>query len=57
MRVILGAACFLLAMAPAWARPCASSICSGPAPLLGLGFPAAVAVGGALFGARFFKKK
>ena len=31
--------------------------CAGPAPLLGLGIPAAVAVGGALLGARFFKKK
>ncbi len=56
MRAIIGAVCFLLATAPAWAV-CASVTCKGPAPLLGLGFPAAVAVGGALFGARCLKKK
>jgi hypothetical protein len=57
MRAIFGVVCFVLAAAPAWAGPCASSICRGPAPLLGLGIPAAVAVGGAMFGARFLKKK
>ena len=57
MRAILGAVCFVLATAPAWAGPCASSICRGPAPLLGLGFPAAVGIGGALFGTRFLKRK
>ncbi len=58
MRAILGAVCFFLPTAPAWAA-CTSAQphCAGPAPLLGLGIPAAVAVGGALFGARFFKKK
>jgi hypothetical protein len=56
MRVILGAVCIVVAATPAWAA-CATPSCSGPAPLLGLGIPAAVAVGGALFGARFFKKK
>jgi hypothetical protein len=58
MRVILGAACFFLATAPAWAVcPPRNPHCQAPAPLLGLGIPAAVAVGGALFGARFLKKK
>ncbi len=55
MRVILGAVCFVIAATPALAE-CVHS-CGGPAPLLGLGIPAAVAVGGALLGARFFKKK
>jgi hypothetical protein len=54
MRIILGAVCFVIAATPAFAQ-CVS--CRGPAPLLGLGIPAAVAVGGALLGARFFKKK
>ena len=53
---ILGVVCCVLAAAPAWAT-CATFSCPGPAPLLGLGIPAAVAVGGALLGARFFKKK
>ncbi len=57
MRIILGAFCFVLAAAPAWASPPCAIHCAGPAPLLGLGIPAAVAVGGALFGARFVKKK
>lgn len=56
MRVILGAVCFVLAAAPAWAV-CASVRCPAPAPMLGLGIPAAVAVGGVLFGARFLRKK
>ena len=58
MRAILGAVSFFLATAPAWGRGRRAPIlCTGPAPLLGLGIPAAVAVGGALFGARFLKKK
>ena len=56
MRAILGSISFLLVATAAWAgAPCI--VCRGPAPLLGLGLPAAVAVGGALFGTRFFKKK
>jgi hypothetical protein len=54
MRIILGAVSFVIAATPAFAQ-CVT--CRGPAPLLGLGIPAAVAVGGALLGARFFKKK
>ena len=56
MRAIIGAVCFVLATTAAWAVGAAVH-CTGPAPLLGLGFPAAVAVGGALFGARCLKKK
>jgi len=56
MRIILGAVCFVIAATPALAQACVTA-CRGPAPLLGLGIPAAVAVGGALLGARFFKKK
>jgi hypothetical protein len=37
--------------------PCATAACrSGPAPLIGLGFPAAVAVGGVLLGAKLLKR-
>jgi hypothetical protein len=58
MRTIIGAACFVVVATAAWAQPpCPTSACAGPAPLLGLGIPAAIAVGGALFGARFFKRK
>ncbi len=57
MRAILGAVSFFLLTTAAWARPPCAVNCAGPAPLLGLGIPAAVAVGGALLGARFFKKK
>ena len=57
MRIILGTVSFVIAATPAWAGGGGCSACSGPAPLLGLGIPAAVAVGGALLGARFFKKK
>ena len=57
MRIVIGTVYFVLVTAPAWAA-CNNAIsCRGPAPLLGLGIPAAVAVGGALLGARFFKKK
>jgi hypothetical protein len=55
MRIILGAVYFVIAATPALAQACVD--CRGPAPLLGLGIPAVVAVGGALVGARFFKKK
>jgi hypothetical protein len=61
MRVILGAIYLIMAAAPAWAQACPPTshdpACAGPAPLLGLGIPAVVAVGGALFGARLLKKK
>jgi uncharacterized membrane protein YedE/YeeE len=61
MRAMLGAICLVMAAAPAWATNCGHAnsdpACAGPAPLLGLGIPAAVAVGGALFGARLLKKK
>ena len=59
MRAIFGAVSFFLVTAAAWAGvgPACAVHCPGPAPLLGLGIPAAVAVGGALFGARFLKKK
>jgi hypothetical protein len=50
MRVIMGTICLIVAVTPALAAPV-------PAPLLGLGFPAAAIVGGVLFGSRFFKKK
>jgi hypothetical protein len=56
MRAILGAVSFFLVTTAAWAGPPCAVHCAGPAPLLGLGIPAAVAVGGALFGARFLKK-
>ncbi len=56
MRIILGAVCFVVATTPALAQACVTA-CPGPAPLLGLGIPAAVAVGAAVLGARFFKKK
>ncbi|MGC1863471.1 MAG: hypothetical protein WA733_20715 [Methylocystis sp.] len=56
MRTILGAVCFAVAATSALAN-CGHGACDGPAPLLGLGIPAAVAVGGALFGARLLKKK
>ena len=57
MRIVIGTVCFVLATAPAWAVCGNITGCPGPAPLLGLGIPAAVAVGAALLGARFFKKK
>ena len=59
MRALLGVIYFVVAATPAWAKECPprNPHCAGPAPLLGLGIPAAVAVGGALFGARFLKKK
>jgi len=50
MRIVMGAICLIVATTPAMATP-------APAPLLGLGIPAAAIVGGVLFGSRFFKKK
>jgi hypothetical protein len=55
MRAIFGAFCLVVTATAAWAGPCV--VCQGPAPLLGLGIPAAVAVAGALLGTRFLKKK
>lgn len=50
MRIVLGTICLILAATPAFAT-------AAPAPLLGVGIPAATIVGGVLFGSRFFKKK
>jgi hypothetical protein len=37
--------------------PCATATCrSAPAPLIGFGFPAALAVGGVLLGAKLLKR-
>jgi hypothetical protein len=39
-------------------HPCATATCRGaPAPLIGFGFPAALAVGGVLIGAKLLKRK
>jgi hypothetical protein len=55
MRILIGTIYLVIAAMPALAQ---ESVTPGvPAPLLGLGIPAAVAVGGVLFGSRFFKKK
>jgi hypothetical protein len=37
-------------------RPCAAARCSAPAPLMGLGLPAAFAVGGVLLGAKLLRR-
>ena len=50
MRIVLGTIGLIIAATPALAT-------SVPAPLLGLGIPAAVIVGGVLLGARLFKRK
>jgi hypothetical protein len=52
MRVVFGTICLLIAATPALATPAVSV----PAPLLGVGLPAAAAVGGVLLVARLFKK-
>jgi hypothetical protein len=52
MRIIMGTICLIVAATPALA-----DVVAVPAPLLGLGIPAAAIVGGVLFGSRFFKKK
>jgi hypothetical protein len=61
MRAMLGAIYLVMVAVPAWAQACPPTAknpaCAGPAPLLGLGIPAVVAVGGALFGARLLRKK
>jgi hypothetical protein len=36
--------------------PCAAAVCRAPAPLIGLGLPAAFAVGGVLLGAKLLKR-
>jgi len=39
-------------------RPCATAVCrSAPAPLIGLGLPAAFAVGGVLLGAKLLRRR
>ena len=39
-------------------RPCATVVCrSAPAPLIGLGLPAAFAVGGVLLGAKLLRRR
>jgi hypothetical protein len=53
MRIIMGTICLIVAATPALAV----ATYPVPAPLLGLGIPAAAIVGGVLFGSRFFKKK
>lgn len=52
MRVVLGTLLIVLAATPAFAV-----IAAAPAPLLGLGIPALGAVGGAILGSKFFKRK
>jgi hypothetical protein len=54
MRILIGTIYLVISAMPALAQ---ESVAHVPAPLLGLGIPAAVAVGGVLFGSRFFKKK
>jgi hypothetical protein len=36
--------------------PCATAVCRAPLPLIGLGLPAAFAVGGVLLGAKLLKR-
>jgi hypothetical protein len=52
MRVVLGTICLVLAASPVMA-----SGTSVPAPLVGAGLPAMLAVGGILLVARIFNKK
>jgi hypothetical protein len=52
MRIVFGTICLLIAATPAMAVSVAV-----PAPLLGVGLPAAAAVGGVLLVARLFKRK
>ena len=52
MRVVFGTICLLIVATPAMATAVAV-----PAPLLGVGLPAAAAVGGVLLVARLFKRK
>ena len=53
MRFVFGTICLLIAATSAMAGPTVSV----PAPLLGIGLPAAAAVGGVLLVARLFKRK
>ena len=53
MRVLFSTICLLIVATPAMAWTPAVSV---PAPLLGVGLPAAAAVGGVLLVARLFKK-
>lgn len=50
MRIVFGTLLLVLAATPAFAVP-------GPAPLIGLGIPALGAVGGAILGAKFFRRR
>jgi hypothetical protein len=52
MRIVSAAICLMLAAAPAVAGPSSSA----PAPLLGVGVPAIILVGGILLVARRFRK-
>ena len=52
MRAVFGTICLLIVATPAMA-----AVVSVPAPLLGVGLPAAAAVGGVLLVARLFKRK
>jgi len=52
MRVVFAAIGLMLAASPALAGPSVST----PAPLLGVGIPAMILVGGVLLAARFSKK-
>jgi hypothetical protein len=49
-----------LSAVPAFAAttpsPCATAVCRAPLPLIGLGLPAAFAVGGVLLGAKLLKR-
>jgi hypothetical protein len=53
MRVVFGTICLLIAATPAMASVTPAAV---PAPLLGVGLPAAMAVGGVLLVARLVKK-
>jgi len=49
MRILFGTVCLLIAASPALATPV-------PAPLVGVGLPAAAAIGVVLLVSRFFKR-
>lgn len=50
MRIVLGTTLLVLAATPAFAT-------AGPAPLIGLGIPALGAIGGAILGSKFFRRR
>ena len=52
MRVVIGTICLLIAAMPAMAN----GVAAVPAPLLGVGLPAAAAIGGVLLVTRLFKR-